>query len=310
MYISNALQNHFIYQGNNPLIEYSLADGKYKYFVYAGNKRIAEEKDGVVSYYHCDQLGSTRIVTDVSGSLVASYKFKPYGETNSYSGTFSTDYQFTGKPINVDSGLSYFGGRFYDSEAGRFLTLDPSKDGNNWYEYCFNNPLSFTDPTGLSGVLTIYAYRANIPIEHAESLTRGGHSWIEYKKDGAEKSITFSTFPNKGVTTNNEIDIRLCNESKDNPNIESRSTWINDFQEDLMMSEIQDYENTGTSVWSEWNPCSGFSTDVWNVSTGDYLEDRHLGGYGYSDPNVVGDSIKKANNDYTDMSHNSMAGEF
>ncbi|MCL6592293.1 MAG: FG-GAP-like repeat-containing protein, partial [Firmicutes bacterium] len=79
---------YFVYLGNNPLLEYTPADGKYKYFIYAGNKMIAEEVDGVVKYYHSDHLGSTRLVTDAAGNVVASYKFKPYGETESYSGSF------------------------------------------------------------------------------------------------------------------------------------------------------------------------------------------------------------------------------
>jgi uncharacterized protein RhaS with RHS repeats len=95
-------------------MEYSLSDSKYKYLIYAGNKMVAEEKDGVVSYYHTDHLGSTRLVTDGSGNKVAEYKFKPFGETESYSGIFGTNYQFTGKPVNAEVGLSYFGARFYD----------------------------------------------------------------------------------------------------------------------------------------------------------------------------------------------------
>jgi RHS repeat-associated protein len=148
--ISNGQTTYTIYQGNNPLMEYSQADGKYKYFVYAGNERIAEEKVGIVNYYHCDQLESTRLVTGVNGVVVASYKFKPYGETDSYSGAFSTDYQFTGKPINDSSGLNYFGGRWYDAESCRFTSIDPAKVGANWYSYCSNNPVTRIDPDGNS----------------------------------------------------------------------------------------------------------------------------------------------------------------
>ena len=41
------------------------------------------------------------------------------------------------------------GHRYYDPEIGRFLTRDPAKSGNNWYDYVSNIPLAFYDPTGL-----------------------------------------------------------------------------------------------------------------------------------------------------------------
>jgi hypothetical protein len=45
--------------------------------------------------------------------------------------------------------LYYFDSRWYDPNLGRFITEDPARDGGNWFAYCGNNPLNFTDPTGL-----------------------------------------------------------------------------------------------------------------------------------------------------------------
>ena len=50
------------------------------------------------------------------------------------------------------SGLYYFNARWYDASLGRFITEDPIKDGINFYAYAYNNPLRYTDPTGLMGV--------------------------------------------------------------------------------------------------------------------------------------------------------------
>jgi hypothetical protein len=82
--VSGGKTTYYVYQGNNPLMEYSPDDGKYTYYIYAGNTLIAEEKDGAKKFYHHDHLGSTRLVTDDSGTVVARYKFKPYGEQESY----------------------------------------------------------------------------------------------------------------------------------------------------------------------------------------------------------------------------------
>ncbi|MGE5527640.1 MAG: RHS repeat-associated core domain-containing protein, partial [Patescibacteria group bacterium] len=55
--------------------------------------------------------------------------------------------RFTGKEID-ETGLGYFGARYYDSEVGRFTTVDPARDGLNWYEYCSSNPVNRNDPNG------------------------------------------------------------------------------------------------------------------------------------------------------------------
>jgi RHS repeat-associated protein len=56
---------------------------------------------------------------------------------------------YTGKKIDRDTGLYYFNARWYDPELGRFITEDPVKDGVNWFSYVANNPLRYTDSTGL-----------------------------------------------------------------------------------------------------------------------------------------------------------------
>jgi RHS repeat-associated protein len=61
--------------------------------------------------------------------------------------------EFTGKKFDPDTGLVYFGGRFYDPEIGRFITQDPGKQGLNWYVYCFNNPLKMIDPNGENAII-------------------------------------------------------------------------------------------------------------------------------------------------------------
>jgi RHS repeat-associated protein len=55
---------------------------------------------------------------------------------------------FTGKMLTEETGLVYFGARWYDPEIGRWITPDPSEDGENWYGYCNNNPVNYVDPDG------------------------------------------------------------------------------------------------------------------------------------------------------------------
>jgi RHS repeat-associated protein len=55
---------------------------------------------------------------------------------------------FTGKMLTEETGLVYFGARWYDPEIGRWITVDPAEDGENWYGYCGNNPVNYTDLEG------------------------------------------------------------------------------------------------------------------------------------------------------------------
>ena len=63
--------------------------------------------------------------------------------------------QFTGKERDSESGLDYFGARYYGSALGRFTSADPlggelaNPQSLNRYAYALNNPLRFTDPTGM-----------------------------------------------------------------------------------------------------------------------------------------------------------------
>ena len=46
--------------------------------------------------------------------------------------------------------MYYFNARWYDASTGRFISEDPARDGANWYVYTANNPIKYTDPSGLN----------------------------------------------------------------------------------------------------------------------------------------------------------------
>lgn len=128
-----------------------------------GDKTIAKKESvnggqAEVSFYHTDNLGS---IGGVSGADSATFQYDPYG--NTISGEQSEhNLGFTGKPHD-STGLYYFGARFYDPELGRFITVDPARDGLNWYVYCRNNPLLYKDVDGLACDIPITYYNQNNP---------------------------------------------------------------------------------------------------------------------------------------------------
>ena len=110
----------------------------------------------VTEYYHLDALGSVRAVTNAGGTVLRTHDYHPFGEgVGVAAGTNPA--RFTGKPRDVETGLDYFGARYYAQGTGRFTTVDPVLeveqglvDTQRWnrYSYVSNRPTSRVDPDG------------------------------------------------------------------------------------------------------------------------------------------------------------------
>jgi RHS repeat-associated protein len=111
-------------------------------------------------WHHTDHEGTTNVITDSVGMVVWDTDYEAFGAISRSNGTLDADGLYTGHELDVDTGLYYSNARWYDPQLGRFITEDPSRDGLNWYAYCYNNPLAFVDPTGLEGV---FGGRAPLP---------------------------------------------------------------------------------------------------------------------------------------------------
>jgi RHS repeat-associated protein len=139
-----------------------------------GNRLIAEYQPATnkTYYYTSDQINSTRIVTDSSGTVVYSVVFDPYGGMQKdWVSTYTPSLKFSGKEREAQSELDYFGARYYGHNQYRFISVDPiiNKDEAlanpqlwNLYSYCRNNPVTFLDKDGLTEIsITINRTGAN-----------------------------------------------------------------------------------------------------------------------------------------------------
>jgi RHS repeat-associated protein len=117
-----------------------------------------------------DQVNSTRIVTDDSGTVVYSAAYDPYGGIQkTWENTYDPKLRFSGKERDSDSGLDYFGARHYSHSSYRFISTDPVLNREeaisnpqlwNLYSYCRNNPVTFVDPTGMDDINIFFGFRA------------------------------------------------------------------------------------------------------------------------------------------------------
>ena len=74
-----------------------------------------------------------------------------------------------------------------------------------------------------------------------------------------------------------------------------RSMHITDEQNKRFSDANSEFIKSDNWEWAPWAPCSHYAAKMWEAATGEHLEDRHLYGLGYSDPNVLADSIDAAN---------------
>ena len=131
-------------------------------------------------YYHSDHLGSAQFVTDWRGRQYEHIEYTPYGELwieEVAAGLDKLPFRFTGKEMDEETGLYYYGARYLDPKYSRWLSGDPAlsdyipkapiddeakKHNENLpgmggvfnvvnlhlYHYAGNNPVKYTDPDG------------------------------------------------------------------------------------------------------------------------------------------------------------------
>jgi RHS repeat-associated protein len=123
---------------------------------------------GGLSYLTTDVLGSPRIITDVNGMVRRRHDYRPFGEeimqyeggrgsVPDYNGGDNLRQKFTGYERDGETGLDYAQTRYFASTHGRFTSPDLLLASGrvtrpqtwNRYTYSLNNPLRYTDPTGM-----------------------------------------------------------------------------------------------------------------------------------------------------------------
>lgn len=148
----------FLWQGERLIAE--SADNRYRTYIYEpGTFRPLAMLDGegplkaTPFYYQLDHLGTPQELTDYSGDIMWSAKYRAYGNVAALDvAEIDNPLRFQGQYFDAETGLHYNRHRYYNPGTGRFLTPDPIKlaGGLNNYQYV-PNPTGWVDPLGLSG---------------------------------------------------------------------------------------------------------------------------------------------------------------
>jgi RHS repeat-associated protein len=151
----NAAGNNLLYEGSNAAQELS-GTTPVANRILGGIDEFFNRTDSTgASSPITDAQGSVLAVTNSSGNVAVQYSYDPFGNTTSYGGTSTSEFQYTGRE-NDGNGLYYYRARYYNLTFGRFISEDPiGFDGGdaNLYRYVWNSPTNFFDPLGEVGVV-------------------------------------------------------------------------------------------------------------------------------------------------------------
>ena len=162
----------FVYGVSGQLVmEINIASSTLKKeYVYGADRLLATIEPGIgTRYMTSDHLGTPRVVTGTTGTNpISRHDYKPFGQELGVGDGGRTSAQFfdvgddlrqkfTGYERDTETGLDFAQARYYSSQLGRFSSTDPllatgraaMPQSWNRYAYVLNNPLAFTDPTGL-----------------------------------------------------------------------------------------------------------------------------------------------------------------
>ncbi|MDE7115221.1 MAG: RHS repeat-associated core domain-containing protein [Muribaculaceae bacterium] len=135
-------------------------------------------------FYHPDHLGSSSFITNLDGEVVQHIEYVPFGEVfiEERNNVWNTPYLFNAKEFDEETGMYYYGARYYEPRLSLWMSTDPLAtyspfndenyiDGehnggvyNNMnlgiYSYCYHNPIKLSDPDGRQ-VVAVHGTRSD-----------------------------------------------------------------------------------------------------------------------------------------------------
>lgn len=104
-------------------------------------------------YYHPDHLGSSGYITNLDGEVVQHIEYVPFGEVfiEERNSIWNTPYLFNAKEFDEETGLYYYGARYYDPRLSLWISTDALQEKypqHTSYLYVGSNPVNAIDPDG------------------------------------------------------------------------------------------------------------------------------------------------------------------
>ena len=111
-----------------------------------------DEPETNIFFFHKDHLGSSTQISDMGQKIIHHIEYMPTGEQFLEQRDYwHTPFKFNGKELDEETGLYYYGARYYTPEVGVWLSVDPLSDkypSMSAFMYCAGNPVVLVDPDG------------------------------------------------------------------------------------------------------------------------------------------------------------------
>jgi RHS repeat-associated protein len=144
---------NYVWAGDHVVGEYR-QDGTvlrtYAYYPGTDQPHSVWSNDGTRRYFVSDGRGNVVGLVDSTGTSVARYRYRPFGDSAAAVASVGNAYRFAGRELDGETGLYYNRARYYDPQVGRFISQDPiGLDGGiNPYSFAGNDPVNARDPSG------------------------------------------------------------------------------------------------------------------------------------------------------------------
>jgi len=179
---AGGVTSSFLYGPRGELL-YETDGTNDKIYVYLTEMPLARiDNNSQIYYYHTDHLGTPQLMTNSAGAAVWKATYDPFGWAMVTVNTITNNLRLAGQYFDAETGLHYNWHRYYDPKTGRYIQFDPvgivrsigqaqmptlpkelkqqlnvpwpdeviESGLNQPYAYADNNPLRWTDPSGLS----------------------------------------------------------------------------------------------------------------------------------------------------------------
>jgi len=220
-------------------------------------------------FYHPDHLGSSSLITDVSGDIVQHVEYVPFGGTfideRRTTSSWHTPFLFSGKERDEETGLLYVSQRYQDEKYGIWYSVDQLAEkypNVSSYVYCMNNPVKYIDPDGRDAKVTVkdnnIVVKANIILfsksgKIDEKVINSYKEQVEknWTKDENGKNRTYSQ---DGKKYNVVFDINVSSGSSDLSNENNRDyNGVNNYIEVIQGNDYSFRSkvlDTNSGIWT------------------------------------------------------------
>ncbi len=178
----------YVWDGENIAAELEI--GREAVYYQRGIGLIAAESENGSDYYLKNAHGDvTGVYSTQTNSLKKSYAYDPFGsivnpeninEILPEDPNDTNPYRYAGEYYDRETGNYYLRARYYAPSYGRFMQIDPIRDGTNWYIYCDNDPVNRVDPSGLDAILITDNGSAYLQGHTSALFQDGAKNWYYY----------------------------------------------------------------------------------------------------------------------------------